>query len=722
MAEEQESSSLTGEIETLRRQLRYYQEYDQLTGIFNKAAFCKKCAELISMPHGSPFDVVCIDIERFKLVNDIYGMERGDSLLCHVARGLERKFGCRGGIIARIASDVFALLISHEAEGILESDILSIFKSCPVEMSVMPSIGVCRADNDTPVEKLCDWAVMALDSVKHNYMRHIAVYNSDIRSMLLEEQEILSSMESALEKKEFTIYFQPKCNMTTGKIIGVEALVRWVHPEKGVISPASFIPIFEKNGFIKRLDSYVWEEAAAWLRRLIDAGGKPLPVSVNISRTDFFGMDVCDTLMTILRRYDISPELLELEITESAYADRPQEIINTIMKLMNNRFTILMDDFGSGYSSLNMLKDIDVNVLKIDMGFLRRDSQKSRDILKSVVRMAKWLNLPMIAEGVETKDQVDFLLTIGCVYAQGYYYYRPMTAEQFLNLINAPEKMDYQNGGKLIPVQNQYLDFHELFNRDMMSDRLMGNILGAIAIYSFDGEKLYLLRGNEEYFKLLRRAGVTNDMAQDIMPTVAERDRPLLVKSLKQIQGASDEGSVEVTVRPFVGVTDFWIQMRLFHLAKKGEDEIYYAALADVTEQMEAIETLRISEQRFRLAMEATNIAIFELDVRTRVATYSEYTRKTFGLDATVTNAPEGFIEQGTVCEEYIDRFRGIYEAIYRGEKKASCVIRAILGDGKFAWNRVSLTAIQDRNGKTVKAIGIVERVPFDPKLWIEPK
>lgn len=458
--------------------------------------------------------------------------------------------------------------------------------------------------------------------------------------------------------------------MSTGKIIGAEALVRWVHPEKGVISPASFIPIFEKNGFIKRLDSYVWEETAAWLRRLIDAGGKPLPISVNISRTDFFGMDVCATLMTILRRYDISPELLELEITESAYADRPQEIINTIMKLMNNRFTILMDDFGSGYSSLNMLKDIDVNVLKIDMGFLRRDSQKSRDILKSVVRMAKWLNLPMIAEGVETKEQVEFLLTIGCVYAQGYYYYRPMTAEQFLGLINAPEKTDYQNGGKLIPVQNQYLDFHELFNRDMMSDRLMGNILGAIAIYSFDGEKLYLLRGNEEYFKLLRRAGVTNDMEQDIMPTVAERDRPLLVRSLKQIQGASDEGGVEVTVRPSVGTSDFWIQMRLFHLAKKGDEEIYYAALADVTEQMEAIETLRISEQRFRLAMEATNIAIFELDVQTRVATYSEYTRKAFGLDATVTNAPEGFIEQGTVCEEYIDRFRGIYEAIYHGEKR----------------------------------------------------
>ena len=174
MAEEQESSSLTGEIETLRRQLRYYQEYDQLTGIYNKAAFCKKCAELLSVSNDGLFDVVCIDIERFKLVNDIYGTERGDSLLCHVARGLERKFGDRGGIIARIASDVFALLIPHEAEDILESDILGIFRSCPVEMSVMPSIGICHADAVTPVEKLCDWAIMALDSVKHNYMRHIA--------------------------------------------------------------------------------------------------------------------------------------------------------------------------------------------------------------------------------------------------------------------------------------------------------------------------------------------------------------------------------------------------------------------------------------------------------------------------------------------------------------------------------------------------------------------
>ena len=252
---------------------------------------------------------------------------------------------------------------------------------------------------------------------------------------LLDEHALLHDVEAALERREFEVYFQPKCNMLTEKVVGAEALARWRHPTRGLIPPSSFIPLFERNGFIKQLDLYIWEETARRLRRWIDMGHRPLPVSVNISRTDILTMDVCAALEEILRRYRLEPSLLELEITESTYVNQPEAVIRTVERLMRRKFTILMDDFGSGYSSLNMLNNVNVDILKLDMRFLEHNGQKSKDILESVVHMSKWLDLPLIAEGVEYQWQVDFLKELGCVYAQGFFFYRPMPAEDYEALL-----------------------------------------------------------------------------------------------------------------------------------------------------------------------------------------------------------------------------------------------------------------------------------------------
>lgn len=709
-----DAAALRKENELLREQLRYYQEYDKPTGLYNKGAFCRKSTGLLAKFPYVPYDIVCVDIERFKLVNDLYGMERGDELLRYVALALSRAYAGPESALARISNDVFALCMPRIKTEDLKKTILEIFQDCPVEMTVTPAIGICHvADRTLPVTQMCDWAIMALDSVKHNYLEHMSVYESSLRSNLLEEQEILNRMEAALKNREFILYFQPKCNMNTGKIIGAEALVRWRHPEKGIVSPVRFVPVFERNGFIKQVDFYVWEETAAWLRRWIGGGHTPVPVSVNVSRIDFFGMDVCAVMDGILKKYDLEPELLELEITESAYASRPQEIVDTARKLMDRGFTILMDDFGSGYSSLNMLNDIDVNILKMDMGFLEQDSQKSRDILESVVHMAKWLNLPTIAEGVQTKEQVDFLLGIGCTYAQGFYYYAPMPVEEFQALLDDPERTDHSGDLKLRPEQDEYLDFHDLFHQDMMSDRLMGNILGAIALYAFDSDEntLLLLKGNEEYYRLIRQAGVASAPGRDVLSAITPEDRPSLLAALARLQNAQDEGGETLQIRPVGSGTAFWIQFRLFRLAKQGDRDIFYAALSNVTEQMETLEALQISEGRFRVAMESTHTIVFDLDVETHTASYSEHVQRAFGLDATESNAPEGFIQQGAICPESADDIRGIYDAIYRGEPKASCIVRTMLGDGSLTWCRVTLTAIRDQDGNTRRAVGIVERV-----------
>jgi EAL domain-containing protein (putative c-di-GMP-specific phosphodiesterase class I) len=246
-------------------------------------------------------------------------------------------------------------------------------------------------------------------------------------------------MNGSLEREEFIVYYQPKYDLLTETIVGAEALVRWAHPKLGFISPARFVPIFEQNGFIYQLDKYVWEKVCQQLRADIDEGRTVLPVSINVSRVDFYSPNLVQVFEDLTKKYNLDPRLLELELTESAYVENPQQIIEIIGELQAKGFVILMDDFGSGYSSLNMLKDLPVNVLKIDLRFLSDskgvENGRADNILDSIVRMGKRLDLLVIAEGVETQKQVDFLRLIGCEFVQGYFFSEPVPGEDYRELI-----------------------------------------------------------------------------------------------------------------------------------------------------------------------------------------------------------------------------------------------------------------------------------------------
>ncbi|MEG0216548.1 MAG: EAL domain-containing protein, partial [Hungatella sp.] len=250
------------------------------------------------------------------------------------------------------------------------------------------------------------------------------------------EQEITNDMKYALENGQFEIYLQPQYNIHTKLPCGAEALVRWMHPKKGMLSPGIFIPIFERNGFITKLDYYVWEQACRCLHEWILQGIKPYPISVNVSRVDLYNPKLVETFLELVDRYEIEPRLLNLELTESAYTDNPIAMKKMMERLQEHGFLIMMDDFGSGYSSLSLLKDILVDVLKIDMQFLSKTEIPGRgeNIIASVIRMAKWLNIPVIAEGAESGDQVDFLRSVGCDFVQGYYFARPMPVSDYEQL------------------------------------------------------------------------------------------------------------------------------------------------------------------------------------------------------------------------------------------------------------------------------------------------
>ena len=314
--------------------------------------------------------------------------------------------------------------------------------SLSISHSILFYAGVYPVDNVfLPVDQMCDRAHMALNTVKGRYMTRYAYYDTNMRELILEEQMILREMEFALAEQQFQIYLQPVYSLKDKKTVSAEALVRWIHPLKGMISPARFIPIFERNGFIVKLDHFVWEEACKVLAKQKATLGYVIPVSVNVSRVNFYNADFFASVMALLKKYDLEPWMLKLEITETAYTENPRQLLTVMRSFQEKGFKILMDDFGSGYSSLNMLKNVPVDILKVDMGFVQdvENSDRAALIMKSIVQMAEWIHMGVVIEGVETKPQLDFLEEIGCNDIQGYYFSKPLPVEMFESLISREE-------------------------------------------------------------------------------------------------------------------------------------------------------------------------------------------------------------------------------------------------------------------------------------------
>ena len=694
---------------------------DAATGLLGKEAFFDEAAAYLRHSGARDVSIVCFDVDHFKLFNDLHGLDCGDELLRYLGRALALRFSPDGAQpLARLAADTFALCAPGIRPARVERILVDISSECPNGIDAIVRAGVYRIEDPaSPVSIMCDRAVIALRTVKGSYFDRVALYDPGMREALVLEREVVAGIESALREDRIELFLQPKCNIRTGKIVGAEALARWRHPERGIVAPGEFIPLIERNGLVCSLDLRVWEKTAAWIRGLIDEGVQPVPVSVNVSRADIYLVDVAAELHALVERYGIEPSLIEVEITESAYSERPDRIVAAFDELAERGFTVLMDDFGSGYSSLNMLKDINVDVLKIDMRFLDRDDRRSKDIMESVIRMARWLDLPVIAEGVETREQVNFLLDVGCSYAQGYYYARPMEAAAFEALLTDGSKVQHEQCA-LQDARRPILDFRDLLHENTISDRMLSSIIGSVALYSYADGDLRLIRGNEAYRRLIATLGEGVNGAEEggsLLPFVHDEDRDALVAAAEETVRSCPDDGVEVVVRRMGTNGCHWHKMRLFHLNTTNGSATVYGSVTDVTERMEYMEALRKSEQRFEMTLEASGTVVFELDIPTRTARYSEFLQQAFGLAETVANAPEGFIEQGTVAEESIEDFRAIYRDLYAGAPRTSAVVRAIMGDGSRAWNRVTLLAMPNEAGAPVKAVGLVENVTRETEM-----
>ncbi|MCD8337248.1 MAG: EAL domain-containing protein [Lachnospiraceae bacterium] len=421
-----------------------------LTGLYSKEYFYQCAREILQENPQKQYDIICSDFENFKLINEVYGRQNGDKLLC-AAADLLMKMTSGKGLCAHFNSDLFVCMREHE-----EAYSDDLFRQITDELNQLTAVkrivvkwGIyVTGGRNVSIEQMCDWALETVKSIKGQYGKYFAYYDDELRNRLLREQEITACMEQALEEGQFHVWLQPKYRMDGAPLHDAEALIRWFHPQWGVQQPGQFIPLFEKNGFITKLDLYVWEEACRMLRDWKNEGFEQLNISVNISRADIYKIDLCETFVRLTEKYGISRSRLHLEITESVITENPDQIVKTVRELRKKGFIIEMDDFGSGYSSLNMLNQMPMDILKLDMRFIQSEMSKpeKQGILRYIIGLAHWLNLDVVAEGVETRRQLERLKDLDCDYVQGYYMAKPMPPEKFEELLQsrADKKQELQ--------------------------------------------------------------------------------------------------------------------------------------------------------------------------------------------------------------------------------------------------------------------------------------
>lgn len=520
-------------------------------------------------------------------------------------------------------------------------------------------------------------------------------------------QQIAEAFEGAIENREFSIFLQPQYNHSTGALIGAEALVRWISPKYGFVSPADFIPALEEMGLIPTLDLYVFEEVCLFLRKCIDEGTTLARVSVNMSRNDILCDDYIERLEGIRVKHDVPTKLIHVELTETAAVAGAGVVIDAIKRLHELGYTVEMDDFGSGYSSLNVLKDIDFDVLKLDLKFIGGaiGNERGGTILSSVVRMAKWLKLPVIAEGVENVEQADFLKSVGCDYIQGYLYSKPIPVDEYEKLLSG------KTVGSMVPQVNleQFVDAGRFWNPASMETLIFSNFVGAASIIevSHDFETMDILRVNQKY---VRELGM-NLSEKDIISfrpyeTLEGESKKIYRDVLEKVVATREELECEtwrLIKSECCGEERICVRSSIQLIGESKVSYLFYVMVRNITNEKLAYQGLVEREKNFKATTEQANMFLWEYTIATKEMRPCFRCQRELGLPPLIRNYPEPLIESGLFPEDYADMYRDIMHQIDGGAKRLEAIIP--LTKDRIP-HHVRYTTEFDENGNPVKAYG----------------
>lgn len=560
---------------------------DVLTGVLQWEPFLKKARELLEHAEKDNrpqrWSMAFLNVDRFKVFNDLFGRSMGDKLL----RNLAAKLTLLKGVVCagRVGGDRFVLLCRME-----ELDLSRFSRLGPelmyhlrLKYGLHICCGIYEIDDLTlPVGEICDRAQIAQEMISGRSDQNVALYDEKLRRSMRWEQEVSSQMYEALEQGQFQVYLQPIFSLSSNAPVSAEALVRWIHPERGLIPPNRFIPVFERNGFITRMDQYVWEKVFQYLAEFKAAGYPALTISANMSRLDIYNTDVCSLLANMAKKYGISPSAFHIEVTESAYMDDSQQMLDLTKQLNEAGFAVLIDDFGSGYSSLNMLMNMTVSTLKLDMGFVRSvgSDERTNCVVNSIVRMAKWLEMGVVAEGVETQTHIDYLRSIGCDRVQGYYFSRPVPKDDFMRLI---ERYRGTPAREKPRVFDKAADTRAVWSAVMAYDRMMQGRMDAAALYEQFGDTVEVLCVNDSYYKLMESSPeILFRSSQLATAWLAEKDRPLFLKAL---DAAAETGErQELVVRRYMDADRIKnLMASVCYMGRKDNRKLFLTLFRDIS-------------------------------------------------------------------------------------------------------------------------------------------
>ena len=414
-----------------------------MTGLYNLRAFQYKTAEIMLENPEKKFAMIVLDFANFKFINEFCGRSMGDDLLKCTSDALREQSQMHDFVVlSHFRADIFAMFTSFETEDELITIVRQIdqrISDFQIPYKLLPAFGICVAESPTmSVSLMRDYATMALNTIKGKFYAKYAFFDEKMRSQMLLNKLIENDIVDALKGDQLHVYIQPKIDMRTKHLVGGEALIRWMHPKRGMVPPGEFIPVLEKNGLIINVDIYIWTKIFQFISSRFKNGKPIVPISINISRTHVFDKTFCECLIQLSKDYQVPPDYIILELTESGFLENESTMYDNLKLLKQYGFTLSMDDFGTGYSSMTMLKNQPVDEIKIDRGFIIDiENPKSQSIVSHTVAMLHELDMKIIVEGVETKAQEKFLLQCGCHRAQGFLYYKPMPLQEFETLLAA---------------------------------------------------------------------------------------------------------------------------------------------------------------------------------------------------------------------------------------------------------------------------------------------
>ena len=558
---------------------------DSVTNLLLEKGFFLKGQDLIVDKPDYNWCLISVDIKHFRFFDEWYGKETGDLLLAKFGAALAENEVELNGLSGYFGKDDFGVLMPYDEEKIeaLYDKLRSVIMSFGSTAGFIPVFGIAMIEKGVALMDAFDRATIASAKAKGESSKPICVYSPEMQFLAQKESRLLSEYMQAFKNDEITFFLQPQCRISSGKIVGVEALARWVKPDGTIIAPGVFVPVLEKYGFIPDLDMHIWEKACINLRRWLDEGHTAVPISLNVARADLFAIDVAQHFIDLADKYKIPHELIKIEITESSYVEASELVEKLVKKLHDNGFMILMDDFGSGYSSLNMLSALEIDAIKLDMHFLHfegKDYEKAIHVLESVINMAKVIGLPIVMEGVEKKEHADFIESLGCRYIQGYYFYKPMPIKDFENLIGDGSMID--NRG-FVAKLNEQVRIREFLDKNIFSDSMLNNILGPVAFYSWDGkDRTDIVRFNEQFYQAVHVPDFAERL-ENIEQFIHKDDAEKMHNAFKKAIEDKLTGSSVVLRFYAPDGTILSFNMHLYYLGKKEGGERFYGAAQNVT-------------------------------------------------------------------------------------------------------------------------------------------